>query len=91
MSWAVVSTHGITGSARGDRSLRQHLVEDHGKPAPEVERSAMAGPRLARRGCTGITWADQYDVPHPGDNPFRQFRDLWRVPRSRLGTSEAGQ
>lgn len=83
-------THG-SRLGREHRSLRQHLIEDHGKPAPEVDALSDGGIHGWHDGLHGITWAHQYDVPHPGDNPFRQFRDLWRVPRSRLGTLEAGQ
>jgi hypothetical protein len=70
---------------REHRSVRRHLVEDHGKTEAEV--AAMSDGALFGWHdlvAHGIFCADQYDVPHPGDNPFMYHKDLWRVPRSKL-------
>lgn len=60
---------------REHASVRQHLIEDHGKPAPEVVALSDSGIHGWHDGLHGVTWAYAYDLPHPGDSPFRKYLD----------------
>lgn len=67
-------THG-SKLGREHTSVRHHLAEDHGID-PDWTASATDGAIHGKHdGLHNCTWAYGYDLPHPGDSPFRQYAD----------------
>lgn len=59
-----VWTHG-TRLGREHRSVRQHLIEDHGENPAKVERWSDGAVHGAHDGAHGATWAYAQNLPHP--------------------------
>jgi hypothetical protein len=73
-----MSRPGPHGSRLGRKhsSVRQHLIEDHPGIDPNWARDASDGAIHGKHdGLHNCTWACDYDLPHPGDSPFRQYAD----------------
>lgn len=61
---ADVWTHG-TRLGREHRSVRQHLIEDHGENPVKVEQWSDGAVHGAHDGAHGVTWAYAQNLPHP--------------------------
>ena len=61
--------------SREHTSVRRHLTEDHDIDADWAASASDGAVHGKHDGLHYCIWACDYDLPHPGDSPFRRYAD----------------